>query len=196
MSSIAKASRFAPDTADRDAVTGFLARVAEGDRVAFRALYEKTAPRLHAICLRVLRDRSAAEDVLQEIYVRIWERARQFDAARGNGLAWVISIARNSAIDSVRARGRNKAVADLDAIEVADEESTRALESTLETTVLRRCLDGLDETARRAIVLAYREGLTYDELAGILDVPPNTVKTWVRRGILKLRDCMDGDDGQ
>jgi RNA polymerase sigma factor (sigma-70 family) len=173
---------------------GLLLKVASGDRGAFRALYEETSGRLFAVCLRILRDRRLAEDVVQEAYIRIWERARQYDPGVGSARAWVNSVARNHAIDVIRSRGRDTQMADADAIEIADTSSLRAAEAAIEASALWRCLNGLEEKTRQAIVLAYRDGFTYDELSAMLGVPSGTLKTWVRRSLPRLRGCMDNDD--
>ena len=171
------------------ALDGLLARTAGGDRAAFRSLYDATSSRLFAICLRIVKDRAAAEDVLQEAYVRVWERARQFDPARGGAFAWMVAIARNHAIDVVRSRRRG-AHEDID-LEMIDPAAHGGIEAAADLGPLGRCLARLEEGPRRAIVLAFRDGLTHEELAQTLDVRLGTVKTWVSRGVARLRLCLD-----
>ena len=189
---LAAESKRAPvRAADRDHLDGLLARTATGDHAAFRALYGHSAGRLFAVCLRIARDRSLAEDLLQEVYLRIWERARQFDPARGSALAWMIAIARNHAIDAIRARIREAIVPDEHAIDVADAGALRGMEARIELPAVTRYLAALDEGPRRAIVLAYRDGLSYDELSALMGIPVGTAKTWVSRGLARIRHCLD-----
>jgi RNA polymerase sigma-70 factor (ECF subfamily) len=176
---------------EASALNGLLARTAAGDHAAFRALYERTAARLFAICLRIARDRSLAEEIVQEAYVRIWERARQFDPARGSALSWMIAVARNHAIDLVRLRVRELGSPDELLAEAADPVALSDIETRIELPAVRRCLAALDEKMRHAIILAYRDGLSYAELAAVLGIPVGTAKTWVSRGLARIRDCMD-----
>ena len=172
-------------------LNALLARAATGDHAAFAALYERSAGRLFAVCLRIARDRSLAEEVVQEAYVRIWERARQFDPARGNALAWMVAVARNHALDLVRLRARELGSPDELLADAADPAALSEIETRIEMPGVRRCLAALDEKVRRAIILAYRDGLSYDELAAVMNVPVGTAKTWVSRGLARIRDCLD-----
>lgn len=174
-----------------DILTGLLTRTAAGDHAAFRSLYEHSAGRLFAICLRIARDRPLAEDLLQEAYARIWERSRQFDPARGNALSWMIAIARNHAIDVIRLRAREQSAPSELALEIADPAALRGIEMRIELPAVRRCLAALEERPRRAILMAYCDGLSYEELSAALGVPTGTAKTWVHRALARLRDCMD-----
>ena len=172
--------------AGEDVLAGLLARVAAGDEAALRSLYERSAGRLFAIILRIVRDRAAAETVLAQAYAGIWERARAFDPAHGSALAWMIAIARQLAIDAVRSRPR-----DLGVLE-------RCGESTISMTGsrFRACAvasSEIEEPARRAVLLAYRDGLSYDELGAVLGVPADTAKTWVGRALARMRQCLDDD---
>jgi RNA polymerase sigma-70 factor (ECF subfamily) len=178
-------------SSEGSALNGLLARVAAGDHAAFRSLYERSAGRLFAVCLRIARDRSLAEEVVQEAYVRVWERAHQFDPARGNALSWMIAVARNHAIDLVRLRARELGSPDEVLADAADPAALSEIETRIELPGVRRCLAALDEKVRRAIILAYRDGLSYEELAAVLNVPVGTAKTWVSRGLARIRDCLD-----
>ena len=164
---------------------------AAGDRSAFRSLYERTSGRLFAVCLRIARDRTLAEDFLQEAYTRIWERARQFDPARGSALAWMVTVARNHAIDVVRQRRRETPLPDELPFDVPATATTADADASIDFDAVSRCLAALDEGPRRAIVSAYRDGLSYAELSDLLGVPTGTAKTWVHRGIAKLRSALD-----
>jgi RNA polymerase sigma-70 factor (ECF subfamily) len=179
--------RRASAMAGEDVLAGLIARVAAGDEAALRSLYERSAGRLFAITLRIVRDPAAAESVLAQTYAGIWERARAFDPAHGNALAWMIAIARQLAIEAVRSRPR-----DLGSLGDAVIDN---LEGRIGLARLRRCLSELEEPARRAVLLAYRDGLSYDELGAVLGVPADTAKTWVGRGLLALRRSLDDDDG-
>lgn len=171
-----------------------LVRTGSGDHGAFRALYDLTSARLFAICLRIARDRGLAEDILQDAYVRIWERSRQFEPTRGGAMNWMIAVSRNHAIDVIRTRGRQATVPDTELPDIPDVAAMPSMEAAASAPALWRCLATLDEGARRAIVHAYRDGLTYKELSTLLEAPVGTVKTWVRRGMGRLRRCLDGND--
>jgi RNA polymerase sigma-70 factor (ECF subfamily) len=167
-----------------------LSLVAQGDRQAFRSLYRSTAGTLTAVCLGILRDRASAEEVLQEAYVRVWEHARSYDPARGAAIAWLVTIARRLALNEIRRR-KNAPVA-MD--EVSSEVELLAAEKPAEGVGLggrlRTCLDQLDADYRQAVVLAYVQGLTHEELAARLARPLGTVKSWVRRGLIDLKECL------
>jgi RNA polymerase sigma-70 factor (ECF subfamily) len=168
-----------------------LKRTAAGDQAAFGALYDRSAGRLFAVCLRIARHRRLAEELLRETYVRIWESARQFDPAGGNALAWMTTLARNHAIDVIRLKIREPRPPDEVTLEAAEPTALGALEAKVEFDAVGRCLRELAYGERHAIVLAYRDGLSYDQLAVLLGVSVETVKEWVSRGLAKLRDCMD-----
>lgn len=183
-----------------------LAAVAQGDRAAFARLYAATSPRLFAILLRTLGRRDWAEDALQEVYVRIWRKAASFDAGRASAMTWMASIARNRAIDLLRALPV-EARHGIDGDAFADERSGDAsqpplprdaaliVEDTLAQDTadeqfarrLRRALDRLEPRQRRAIELAFYDGYTHEELARLFDTPLGTVKGWIRRGLCRLR---------
>jgi RNA polymerase sigma-70 factor (ECF subfamily) len=178
---------------ERSVLDTLLARTASGDAGAFRSLYERTAGRLFAICLRIARERSLAEDFLQEAFTRIWERASQFDPTRGSALAWMVAVTRNHAIDVIRQRRRETPLPDNFDFDVPASATTASAETNIDFEAVSRCLAALDEGPRRAIISAYRDGLSYAELSDLLGVPIGTVKTWVHRGIAKLRSALDHD---
>ncbi|CDN50062.1 sigma-70 family RNA polymerase sigma factor [Neorhizobium galegae] len=174
-------------------IAALINRVAMGDRKAFASLYNATSPKLFSIYLRILKDRADAEEALQEIYVRVWQRSRTFAVDTGSPLAWLAAIARNHAIDILRAR---KPVAeDLDAAyDLADDgtlDPEQQVANADEGRRIDRCMQELDSAHARAVRRAYVEGLSYLELAEELKVPLNTVRTWLRRSLLKLRECME-----
>lgn len=165
---------------------------AGGDEGALRALYDRTAPKLLGILLRILRDRSAAEDALQDVFVRIWQRAGSYDPAAGAPMAWLIAIARHCAIDAVRRQqARPMPVQDDEdwLARIADDRDGEA--DLARDDALRHCLEGLEASHRDCIVLAYCEGYSREELASRFDRPVNTIKTWLRRGLLALRGCLE-----
>lgn len=164
---------------------------AAGDRAAFRRLYDATSPKLFGVILRIARDRPIAEEVLQETYLRVWRNAERFSPEAGQPMAWLAVIARNRAIDRIRAErvaptaapgGGEDALARLAAPGAGDPAVREAL---------RRCLEGLDAEARDCVVLAYCLGLSREELAERFNRPVGTVKTLLHRTIKLLRTCLE-----
>lgn len=192
MSSVAS-NRAISRIPDEDSVDALLVRTATGDQEAFRALYERTSGRLFAICLRIARNRTLAEDFLQEAYARVWERSRQFDPQRGSALAWMIALTRHHAIDVIRTRGREVLSDDGAEFEIPDTAAFSGVDVTLDLPAVWRALAELEEGPRRAIIHAYLDGMSYQEIATALGAPIGTAKTWVNRGIAKLRRSLDGD---
>jgi RNA polymerase sigma-70 factor (ECF subfamily) len=167
-----------------------LSRTANGDKSAFRALYAEAGPKLFAICLRMMKNRDEAEDVFQEAFVKIWERSHQYDAAKGQALGWLATIARNCALDRLRKPGRRVLPFDEAVVEEIDAH-VQGIDQTAEGRDLKRCLEALREDYRRVVVLAYVNGMTHEELAGQLDRPMGTIKSWVRRGLEQLKGCLE-----
>ncbi|MGI1663448.1 sigma-70 family RNA polymerase sigma factor [Palleronia sp. KMU-117] len=172
-------------------IEALIARVALGDRAAFAALYDATSAKLFGVCLRVLNDRHEAEDALQEVFVRVWHKAGRYSANGLSPMTWLITLARNIAIDRLRAR---KAPADgLDAMpELADAGPTpeAAAIAASESARIAGCLAELEPGRADAVRRAYLDGATYQELADRYAVPLNTMRTWLRRSLLKLRECL------
>lgn len=181
--------------ADATTLAQWVAQVALGDRQAFRRLYDATSPKLFAIAMRILREESRAEDVLQDSFVNVWNAAASYNASLSAPMTWMVTIVRNRALDSVR-RVDQKAVAldeDLEAVLESDDPTPADLASRgQDATALERCLKRLDAGPRQAIAFAYFQGLTHSELATTLRIPIGTVKTWIRRGLEKMRRCLDG----
>jgi RNA polymerase sigma-70 factor (ECF subfamily) len=175
------------------AAEGLIKRVARGDEAAFVSLYDSFAPRLYGLILRVLRDPAQAEEVGQETLVEIWRNAGRYDPARGSATAWMFTIAHRRAVDRVRAeqagsdRLRRVAAASVDT--PYDEVVERAT-ARLERVQVRRCLTALTELQREAITLAYYGGHTYREVADLLGVAVPTIKTRMRDGLIRMRDCL------
>jgi RNA polymerase sigma-70 factor (ECF subfamily) len=168
-------------------------RVAGRDRAAFAALYRATSAKLYGVILRILRRRDVADEVLQEVYVQIWERAGRYDAGKGSPITWMATIARNRALDEVR---RKTPVSLEDMPETAEMASETALPLELveqgeALQRLRRCIDRLEPERREALLLAYRDGLTREALGRRLGRPPATIKSWLRRSLAQLRECLD-----
>ena len=162
---------------------------AKGDRNAFRQVYDLSARYVFGITLSMMQDRELASDIAQETFVRIWRRAAQFDVERGNALAWIGSIARNCAIDRLRADRVRGFVQLYDAVpEIADSPDPAA--QMLDKMMISAVLDDIRPNYRRALLLCYFQGYTYEELADALEIPVGTAKSWVRRGLMALRDRM------
>ena len=172
-------------------LSDMLARIASGDRAAFRTLYAQAGPRLFAICLRMMRVRDQAEDVMQEVFTRIWEKSWQFDPARGEAQAWLATVTRHCALDRLRKASHPHVVFDENAVEEIDAAGARLAPGPGEAGDLHRCLGALRKDYRNTVVLAYVNGLTHEELASHLGKPVGTVKSWVRRGLEQLKECMD-----
>jgi RNA polymerase sigma factor (sigma-70 family) len=188
----AEASRSAE--ALRSQLAAALARVAGGDRVALRLVYEMTSAKLFGVCLRILNDRSEAEDVLQDVYVTVWRKASGFDPGLASPITWMVAIARNRAIDRLRASAKVRRMEPIEAAETVSDPAPGAserVELAQEHQRLAGCLDELEGRQALAIRATFLEGATYEELATRMSVPLGTMKSWIRRGLLKLRACLE-----
>jgi RNA polymerase sigma-70 factor, ECF subfamily len=168
-----------------------LLAIANGNRAAFRTLYAEAGPRLFAICLRMMKARDQAEDVMQAAFVRIWERSHQFDPAKGEAMAWLATVTRHCALDRLRAQPKATISFDESVVEEMDGHMAAFEASPGGHGDLHRCLKRLREDYRNVVVLAYVNGLTHDELAVRFGKPLGTVKSWVKRGLEQLKECMD-----
>lgn len=177
----------APLGPDED-LSSLIEATASGDRKAFRTLYDKTAPLLFATCIRLMRDRDAAQDVLQEAMVRIWSKAHLFDASKGNALAWMTVVTRNCALSRIAAAPPPSASLDEAGVFAAIEASSSEDPST--AADLRRCLEKLSDRYKTCVTLIYLHGLSYEELATHMGAPLGSVKSWVHRAIRELAACM------
>lgn len=177
---------------DREALIAALRRVASGERAALRDVYDRTAAKLFGVCLRISQDREAAEDILQDVYLKVWNRADRFDSERASPITWLCAIARNAAIDWRRAQGGATMVSEELAAAVPDATASapERIEAMQERARIFHCLDALDMRQRGAIRAAFFDGLTYAQLAEQMAVPLGTMKSWVRRGLLQLRACL------
>jgi len=169
-----------------------IARTAMGSRADFEKLYKATSAKLFGICIRILNNESEAEEVLQEVYVKVWRSADKYASGNASPISWLAAIARNTSID--RYRRRKPESADIDEAEViADDAPSPEASAVLSNEVdrLNGCMAQLKDRHADAVKNVYLGGWTYEEAAMKLDVPLNTVKTWIRRSLISLRECMN-----
>lgn len=161
------------------------------DRAAFRDLYERTSAKLFGVALRILKDRSEAEEALQEVYVKIWQRADRYVQGGYSPISWLVAVARNHALDVLRARKPISDEMDV-ALEIPDggPDPEQAALSSGERARIDGCLSQLEADKADCVRGAYLEGFSYEELASRHSVPLNTMRTWLRRSLLKLRECL------
>jgi RNA polymerase sigma-70 factor, ECF subfamily len=168
-----------------------LTLVARGDKDAFEAVYDRLAGPVYGLVRKVLRDPSQSEEVAREVLLEVWRTASRFDPGRGSAATWALTIAHRRAIDRVRsetaAAGRELKSAKA---AVAVDEVAETVEASLEADRVRRCLDGLTELQRESITLAYYGGYSYAQVATLLDTALGTIKTRIRDGLIRLRDCL------
>jgi RNA polymerase sigma-70 factor (ECF subfamily) len=169
-------------------VSAALARCVGGDRKALRVIYDLEAARMVGVAMRILRRRELAEEAVHEAFIRIWRGARGFDSKRGAARTWVYTVVRNQALTMLRDEKRFDAEAPDESSTIPDPENSVSL--LAETSALRRCLQQLDARRRAVVVFSYVHGLSHGELAGRLGVPLGTAKSWVRRGLTSLQECM------
>jgi len=180
--------------AARQQLVAALARVAGGDRAALRLVYRDTSAKLFGICLRILRDQGEAEDVLQEVYLTVWRRAAAFDPQRASPITWLVAIARNRAIDRLRSTAAARLARPVDeALELGDDapSALERVESEQQRQRLMDCLGELEPQHAAAIRSAFLDGATYEALAARMNVPLGTMKSWIRRSLIKLRACLE-----
>ncbi len=179
-------------THDAASLAAALLRTGKGDRAAFEEVYRLTSVKLFGVCLRILPMRHEAEEALQEVYISIWRRAGSFDPVRGNAMTWLITLARNRSVDRLRSTGRVMTAP----IELADDMPDPAplapamIESSQDERRLATCLEALDGRDVLLVRTAFFEGSTYAELADRTAVPLGTIKSRIRRALIKLRDCL------
>jgi RNA polymerase sigma-70 factor (ECF subfamily) len=183
----------APGESRPPSLEDLMRQVSFGDEAAFERLYDQLSAPVFGLIRRVLRDRAQAEEVTQEVMVEVWRTASRFDPARGSALSWVLTMAHRRAVDRVRsaqaATSREERVARMSE-DVAYDQVSETVTTRIESERVRRCLGGLTELQRQAVTLAYYGGYSYPEVAGLLQVPLGTVKTRMRDGLVRLRDCM------
>jgi RNA polymerase sigma-70 factor, ECF subfamily len=175
-----------------DPVAALILRIAAQDRGALSEIYAATSAKLMGVLLRILGERSEAEDALQEVYTRVWLRAGRFDATRGRGMTWLIAIARNHAIDRLRARP--DATDGDDALDTVSDATPRVETRLIAQGEARRladCFATLEPDRAQAVRGAYLDGQSYADLAQRHAVPLNTMRTWLRRSLLRLKECLE-----
>lgn len=170
-----------------------LARAGRGSQSALSEVYEATSAKLFGICLRILPDRAEAEDALQDIYINVWRKAGSFDAERASPITWLATLARNRAIDRLRAAGSRRSDPVELALHVPDPspDASEILEAEESGGRLHGCMEELESQRAAAIRTAFFDGATYGELAERSDVPLGTMKSWIRRGLLQLKECLE-----
>ncbi|MGH3649037.1 MAG: ECF RNA polymerase sigma factor SigK [Micromonosporaceae bacterium] len=185
--------RSTPQRTPDGSLDELLRRTARGDDAAFASLYDQTAPRVYGLALRLVRAPALAEEVAQEVLVEVWRTASRFDPAKGSAVSWMLTLAHRRAVDRVRStqasEDRERRVASSWSEPPHDEVSEQVV-GRLEQRAVRRCLTRLTDLQREAIELAYYSGYTYREVAGLLSVALPTVKTRIRDGLIRLRDCL------
>lgn len=183
--------------AAREALRAAMVRLAEGDSAALEEIYTATRVKLFGICFRILGDQKEAEDALQDVYINLWQRADRYDPQRASPISWLATFARNRAIDRLRTgKVRGGAVPVDEAAPLPDE--TPLADSLLidaeREAQIHKCLETLDEKAQTYIRAAFFGGRTYAQLAETADVPLGTMKSWIRRGLMRLRACLEASE--
>jgi RNA polymerase sigma-70 factor, ECF subfamily len=174
-----------------DPIADLIAACAARDQAAFRTLYRDSSAKLMGVLLRILKERAEAEDALQEVYTRVWLRAGRYDPAKGRGMTWLIAIARNHGIDRLRARTPAQ---DDDGLDLVADSAPRAETRLVAMGEARRmadCFATLEPDRAEAVRGAYLGGLSYLDLAARHAVPLNTMRTWLRRSLLRLKECLE-----
>jgi RNA polymerase sigma-70 factor (ECF subfamily) len=172
-------------------IADLIARTALRDRAAFRDLYDRTSAKLFGVTLRILKDRAEAEEALQEVYVKVWQRADRYVAGGYSPISWLVAVARNHSLDILRAR--KPANDDIEAaFDLADSgpNPEQATIQSSERAQIDGCLETLEPDKADCVRGAYLDGFSYEELATRHGVPLNTMRTWLRRSLIKLRDCL------
>lgn len=178
----------------REELKAAMKRLADGDQSALEFIYEATSAKLFGICLRILGNRSEAEDALQDVYVNLWRKADRYDPQRASPISWLATFARNRAIDLLRSSKVQRGAVPVDeAMEITDDAplADAMVETDQRDAKIHHCLGELEERQQDSIRTAFFEGQTYAELAEARDVPLGTMKSWVRRGLAKLKRCLE-----
>lgn len=182
------------EDARRAKLNDALVQAGKGDRAAFETVYQMTSAKLFGVCLRIFPDRQEAEEALQDAYLTIWNRAARFEPGRASPISWLVTVTRNRAIDRLRARGRAGLASLDDAAEVADPAplADATLVEQSDARALHGCIEGLEPRDAHFIRGAFIAGATYAELAERDGEPLGTVKSRIRRALIKLRNCLEG----
>ena len=179
---------------NRDVLAELLILCAKGDQRAYETLYRTVSPKLYALSLALLRNEEMAEDVLQDSFIKIWNRAMSYDPAKGSAMTWMTSIVRNRALDLLRSsrlqlEQERADIADLD-LPTTEHGPSAASEIYESTAAIMACLDQLKDQQKHCILMAYYFGHTHNELAASLQIPLGTIKAWIRRGLERIRECL------
>jgi len=175
----------------RQDLVAALQRTARGDRAAFRLVYEATSLKLYGIVVRILGRRDLADEILQEVYARVWQRAGDFNTSSGSPITWLAAIARNLALDEARRKTPRSIEEFPEVLQLpSDDDPLATLERSQDYLRLRACLDRLEPDKREIVLLVYYFGMTREEIASRINRPVATVKTWLRRSLAQLRDCL------
>jgi RNA polymerase sigma-70 factor (ECF subfamily) len=179
----------APEPFDYEAAVQACAR---GERYALRALYQREAHWLLGVAQRIVRDPQQAEDVLQDAFIQLWQHASTFDATLGSARGWIYTLVRHRALKALRDSGREQTMDPQDLAELADsqQQSAEGEPRALDSDSLERCLQRLDEARRACVVHAFVDGLTHEQIARRLNTPLGTVKSWIRRSLASLKECL------
>lgn len=182
-----------PAASSSDTLEQLLTRTAAQDRHAFAELYRQTSARLFGVCWRMLRDREESEEVLQEVFTTVWRRAATFEPERAAALTWLVTLTRNRAIDRLRQRRERVMDDPIDLERMPDERAgpPAEAEASQDYVRLRDCLEQLESKQRSSVREAFFSGATYKELAERCQVPLPTMKSWIRRGLMQLRSCLE-----
>jgi RNA polymerase sigma-70 factor, ECF subfamily len=175
-------------------LTLLLSATAARDQRAFSDLYGASSAKLYGVIVRILRDREQANEVLQEVYLRIWQHAADYRADKGSPMTWMIAVARNQALDRRRIRRPELPLDGIDQLDDLSGDRLNPLDGVIgaEARALGHCLGELESRQRQCVLLAYTEGYTHTELAQRFDCPLGTVKSLIRRGLLRLKECLEG----
>jgi RNA polymerase sigma-70 factor (ECF subfamily) len=180
---------------ENDPYTELLVLCAQGDEKAFSRLYQVSSPKLYSVCFNLLKTRQAAEEVLQEGYIKIWHKAGTFDPRRASAMTWMTTVVRNRALDVLRSKKSRPQEVDMEyeGLEFASNDLSPSDDTGISWSARRvaKCMDELQEKQRESILMAYYYGNTHEEIAKKLAAPLGTVKAWVRRGIERLRKCLE-----
>lgn len=181
------------DTSERDELAALLVACGNQDEKAFGELYRRTSSRLFGVCVRMLRERAEAEEVLQDVFTTVWRRADSYDPTRAAAMTWLITMARNRSIDRLRKHRESTMHDDSLVINLADEGMGPVdhAQSSEDRQRLERCLDGLEAQHKSVIREAFFSGATYNDLATRCQVPLGTMKSWIRRSLMRLRTCLE-----
>jgi RNA polymerase sigma-70 factor, ECF subfamily len=181
-------------TASDESLTELLSRSAQGDSVALRTLYDHTAPQLFAVLLRIIQRSDLAQEALQDVFISIWRNASAYSAQRGRPMSWMISIARYRAIDVRRSSKHDDATRDLSQVEeviaAQDADVIEQVDLAVDAQRLSDCMERLSPEQDKCIRLAFLDGLSHEEISRKVSSPMGTVKSWVRRGLRVLKDCL------